>query len=41
MKTGFGLGEVQYWSKGVAVLAVRWQVWAYGVLALPGYRAGR
>lgn len=39
MKTGFGLGEVQCWSKNAAVLAVQWQAWAYGVLVLAGYRA--
>lgn len=39
MKTGFGLGEVQCWSKEAAILAVRWQTWAYGVLVLAGYRA--
>ncbi|QIN82643.1 hypothetical protein GBA63_08305 [Rubrobacter tropicus] len=39
MKTGFGLGEIQCWSKEAAVLAVQWQAWAYGVLVLAGYRA--
>jgi len=39
MKTGFGLGEIQCWSKAGAILAVRWQAWAYGVLVLAGYRA--
>lgn len=39
MKTGFGLGEAQCWSKEAAVLSVRWQAWAYGVLVLAGYRA--
>ena len=39
MKTGFGLGEAQCWSKNAAVLAVQWQAWAYGVLVLAGYRA--
>jgi hypothetical protein len=39
MKTGFGLGEIQCWSKEAAVLSVRWQAWAYGVLVLAGYRA--
>jgi len=39
MKTGFGLGEVQCWSKDAAVPAVQWQAWTYGVLALAGYRA--
>jgi hypothetical protein len=39
MKTGFGLGEVQCWSENAAILAVRWQAWAYGVLVLAGYRA--
>ncbi len=39
MKTGFGLGEMQCWSEGAAVLSVRWQAWAYGVLVLAGYRA--
>ena len=39
MKTGFGLGEAQCWSKNATVLAVQWQAWAYGVLVLAGYRA--
>ena len=39
MKTGFGLGEIQCWSEGAAVMAMRWQAWAYGVLVLAGYRA--
>jgi hypothetical protein len=39
MKTGFGLGEMQCWSEEAAVLAVRWQAWAYSVLVLAGYRA--
>lgn len=39
MKTGFGLGEAQCWSKNAAVLAVQWQAWAYAVLMLAGYRA--
>ncbi len=39
MKTGFGLGEAQCWSKNAAVLAVRWQAWAYSILVLAGYRA--
>lgn len=39
MKTGFGLGEAQCWSKDAAVLAVQWQAWAYGILVLAGYRA--
>lgn len=39
IKTGFGLGEIQCWSKAGAILAVRWQAWAYGVLVLAGYRA--
>lgn len=39
MKTGFGLGEAQCWSKEAAVLAVQWQAWAYAVLVLAGYRA--
>jgi hypothetical protein len=34
-----GLGEIQCWSKEAAILAVRWQAWAYGVLVLAGYRA--
>lgn len=38
-KSGFGLGEIQCWSKHSAILAVRWQAWAYGVLVLAGYRA--
>ncbi len=39
MKTGFGLGEMQCWSNQAAILAVRWQAWAFGVLLLAGYRA--
>jgi hypothetical protein len=39
MKTGFGLGEIQCWSREEAILAVRWQAWTYGVLVLAGYRA--
>ena len=39
MKTGFGLGEAQCWSKNAAVLTVQWQAWAYAVLVLAGYRA--
>jgi len=39
MKTGFGLGEMQCWSKEAAILSVRWQAWAYSVLVLAGYRA--
>ena len=39
MKTGFGLGEIQCWNKEAAILGVRWQTWAYGVLVLAGYRA--
>lgn len=39
IKAGFGLGEVQCWSKEAAILAVQWQAWAYGVLVLAGYRA--
>lgn len=38
-KSGFGLGEIQCWSKEAAILAVQWQAWAYGVLVLAGYRA--
>lgn len=38
-KSGFGLGEIQCWSKAGAILAVRWQAWVYGVLVLAGYRA--
>jgi hypothetical protein len=38
-KAGFGLGEIRCWSREAAVLAVRWQAWAYGVLVLAGYRA--
>lgn len=39
MKTGFGLGEMHCWSEGEAILSMRWQAWAYGVLVLAGYRA--
>jgi hypothetical protein len=38
-KSGFGLGEIQCWSRAGAILAVQWQAWAYGVLVLAGYRA--
>lgn len=38
-KSSLGLGEVQYWSKSGAILAVQWQAWNYGVLVLAGYRA--
>ena len=39
MKTGFGLGEIQSWGALSAVMAARWQVWAYGVMVLAGFRA--
>ncbi len=39
MKTGFGLGEAQCWGPRSAVMAVRWQAWAYGILVLAGFRA--
>lgn len=39
MKTGFGLGEIQCWSKDAAILAVQWQARAFGVLVLAGHRA--
>jgi hypothetical protein len=38
-KSGFGLGEIQCWSRAGAILAVQWQAWLYGVLVLAGYRA--
>jgi hypothetical protein len=39
MKTGFGLGEIQSWGALSAVMAARWQAWAYGVMVLAGFRA--
>jgi hypothetical protein len=38
MKSGFGLGEAQCWGRRSAILSVRWQAWAYGVLVLAGFR---
>jgi len=39
MKTGFGVGEAQCWGQRSSILSVRWQVWAYGVSVLAGFRA--
>ena len=39
LKTSFGLGELQCWSKYASILSVQWVVWMYAVLVLAGYRA--
>lgn len=38
VKSGWGLGEQQCWSRTGTVRSVQWQAWAYGVLVLTGYR---
>ncbi|HEX9597255.1 MAG TPA: hypothetical protein VF982_10285 [Anaerolineales bacterium] len=38
MKSGFGVGEKQCWSKRSAIVSVQWSVWVYAVLLLAGYR---
>jgi hypothetical protein len=38
MKSGFGVGDSQCWQVRSAVVAVQWQVWAYAVCVLAGYR---
>jgi hypothetical protein len=39
MKTDAGVGAVQCWSVPATVRAAQWQVWAYAVGVLAGYRA--
>lgn len=38
MKSNFGVGEMQCWSKHAAILSVQWMGWLYGVLMLAAYR---
>jgi hypothetical protein len=38
MKSGFGVGEKQCWTKRSAIVSVQWSVWVYAVLLLAGYR---
>ena len=39
MKTDWGVGAAQCWSVPATVRAAQWQVWAYAVAVLAGYRA--
>ena len=39
MKSDAGVGAVQCWSVPATVRAAQWQVWAYAVGVLAGYRA--
>jgi len=39
IKTGFGLGEMQCWSKGGSTDSVEFMAWAYSSLVLAGYKA--
>jgi hypothetical protein len=39
MKSGMGVGEMQYWNRRSAVVSMQWNIWAYAVLLLAGYRA--
>jgi len=38
MKSAFGIGEKQCWSKRAALLSVQWGVWMYGTCLLAAYR---
>lgn len=38
IKTGFGLGEMQCWSKGGSTDSVEFMAWAYSSLVLAGYK---
>ena len=38
MKSNFGLGQMQCWSKAGSILSVQWMAWVYAVLMLAGYR---
>jgi hypothetical protein len=38
MKSGFGVGEKQCWTKRSAIVSLQWSVWVYAVLLLAGYR---
>jgi hypothetical protein len=38
LKSGWGLGEQQCWSRAGTVRSLQWQAWAYGVVVLAGYR---
>lgn len=39
IKTSFGLGQMQCWSKRGSVASVQFMAWAYSVLVLAGYKA--
>ena len=39
LKSGWGLGEQQCWSRLGTVRSLQWQAWAYGIAVLAGYRA--
>lgn len=38
IKSGFGLGQMQCWSRAGSLLSVQWMAWVYAVLVLAGYR---
>jgi hypothetical protein len=38
LKSGWGLGEQQCWSRQGTVRSLHWEAWAYGVLVVAGYR---
>lgn len=38
LKTGFGVGQSQCWSRVSALLSIQWQVAVYSLLVLAGYR---
>jgi hypothetical protein len=41
IKTGFGLGQMQCWSKNGSTNSVKFMAWAYTTLILAGYKASQ
>jgi hypothetical protein len=37
-KSGFGVGEMQWWNPHATIASVQWSVWVYALLVLAAYR---